>query len=172
MRWRSSLVVLVPLFFVTACDRQPAGPQVDQTLDVPTFKVDRLDYTYDYDLDGDAPYPDCLGEAMQNHGVVQVFVRQRATPSGNVLVNGWVDYDAYGPVTLEGLSSGTVYTLVNGKNPFVEVIKENGLYLLHYHWNEVFRSQDGKKVNVHLQGHLKIEPDGTVKIDRESYRCN
>jgi len=172
MRWRIPLVAVLGLFVVVSCDQQPVEPLVDQTSDVPAFKVEHQVYTYDYDMDEDPPYPDCLGEAMQNHGVVKVYVRQRDTPSGNVLVNGWVDYDAYGGITLEGLSSGEVYTLINGKNPFVEVMKEDGFYLLHYHWNEVYRSDDGKKVNVHLQGRFMIGPDGTVKIDRESYRCN
>ena len=67
MRWRSSFVVLIPLFFVASCDRQPVEPQFDQTPEAPAFKVDRLSYTYDYDMDWDPPYPDCLGEAMQNH---------------------------------------------------------------------------------------------------------
>ena len=173
MRWRSSfVVVLIPLFFVASCDRRPVEPQFDQTPEAPTFKVDRLSYTYDYDLDWDPPYPDCLGEAMQNHGIVKVYVREHTTPSGNVLVSGKVDYHAYGPVVLEGLSSGDVYRLRNAQNPFVEVIKEDGFYRLHYHWNELYRNQDGQKLNLHLQGHLKIEPDGTVKMDRESYSCN
>ena len=176
MRWRIPLVVALALFVAVSCDQQPVEPpadqMTDQTAEVPAFKVERDAYTFDVDLESEPPYPDCLGEAMKNHGTVKGYVRERTTPSGNLIMSGWVDYQAYGGVTLEGLSSGDIYILRNGHNPWAEMYKENGFWLLAYHWNELYRTQDGKKLNVHLKGHVKLEPDGTWKIARESYRCN
>jgi hypothetical protein len=172
MRRRVPAAVVLALFVAVSCDQQPVEPATDQVAEDATFKVDRDAYFFDVDLGAEAPYPDCLGEAMQNQGTVRAYVRERVTPSGNLLVSGWVDYDYFGGVTLVGLSSGDVYTLLNGHNPWSEVIKDNGFYSLAYHWNEQYRNDDGQILHILLKGHVKIEPDGTVKIERESYKCN
>ncbi len=162
---------LVMAALLVGCDGQPLEPVPDEAL-TPAFKVDRQEYSYLYDLDWDPPYEDCVtGEPMQNHGFLRVHVRETTTPSGNVTVHGWVDYGAFGPVTLEGLWSGVIWTLTNGHNPYGEVIKENGSYLLHYHWNESYSNPDGEKLKIHLKGHMKIDKDGNMTINRHSYRC-
>lgn len=167
---RRVALLLVPLLLL-ACDREPVAPAPDEGL-TPLLKVDRQDSADPYDLDWDPPYEDCAtGEDMQNHGIVLVYVRETTTPSGNVTTHGWVDYDAFDGVTLEGLTSGDVWTLTNGHNPFGEVIKDNGSYLLHYQWSESYSHPDGRKLHINLKGHVKVDNDGNVTIDRESHTC-
>ena len=172
MFWRVLIVAALAVLVAVSCDRQPLEPLTDQVAQDATFKVDRNAYFFDVDLGTEAPYPDCLGEMMQNEGTVRAYVRETITPQGNLLASGRVDYNYFGGVTLVGLSSGDVYTLLNGHNPWSEVIKEDGFYSLAYHWNEQYRNQDGERLHILLKGHVKIEPDGTVKIERESYKCN
>ena len=172
MRWRIPIVVSLALFLAVSCDQQPVDPTANQTAEGAAFNVQRNAYFFDAVLDAEPPYPDCLGEPMQNHGTVRAFVSEKTTPSGNLVATGWVDYGYFGEVTLEGLWSGDIYTLQNGHNPWTEVSKDNGFYSLAYHWNEQYKNEDGDRLHVMLKGHYKIEPDGTVRIDRESYRCN
>jgi len=172
MRWRIPLVAAIAVFVAVSCDQQPVAPAADQVAEGPVLKVQRDAYFFDVVLDGEPPYPNCLGEPMQNHGTVRAYVREKITPSGNLVASGSVDYGYFGEVTLEGLWSGDIYTLQNGHNPWSEVIKENGFYSLAYHWNEQYKNENGDRVHVLLKGHFKVEPDGTVRIDRESYACN
>ena len=124
-----------------------------------------------YNLDWDPPYEDCAsGQDMQNHGWVLVYTQTKTTPSGNVIISGWVDYHAYQGVTLENLGTGEMWTLTTGHNPFHEVIKENGFYILRYNWNELYKLNK-QNLHIHLKGYLKILPDDTVTHDRESYTC-
>jgi hypothetical protein len=134
--------------------------------------VDRQEYSYFYDLANEPPYEDCAGEDMQTHGTILVLVKETTTPSGNLIVSGKVDYFTDDPVYLQGLTSGETWTLTRGHNPFGEVIKENGFYLLHFQWREWYsRDADGQKLQVDVRGNVKVDPDGNVKIERESIRC-
>lgn len=127
--------------------------------------------SFDAVLDLEPPYENCTtGEDMQNHGTVRAYLVGRVTPSGNEIWNGWVDYDALGGVTLENLGTGEIWTLTNGHNPFHEIYKENGFWVLSYHWSELYKLNNNT-LHIQLKGHVKLQPDGTWKIDRESYRC-
>ena len=156
------------------CSDPPTTPTAlgDEAV-APAFTVDVLEYTWDLDLGADPPVKDWCGagEDMQYHGVLLVHVREKTAPSGNLVVSGWVDYDAYGEVTAEGLSSGDIWTLTNGHNPWSEVSKENGFYTLAFHWNELFKNPDGQTLHILHKGHVKIDPAGNVTIDRESHTC-
>jgi hypothetical protein len=96
---------------------------------------------------------------------------ETTTPSGNLIVRAWVDYTAHGEVTIEGLTSGNIWTLTHGHNPFGEVIKENGFYQLHYQWHEFFTSSIHGDLRVHLKGHVFVDPSGTLRIERETATC-
>ena len=165
------LSILLLGMLLIQCNEEPTPTGVSQDNLLSMSKIIVNEYTFDATLDLEPPYEDCAtGEDMQNHGTVKVYIVERITPSGNVLVNGWVDYNAYGEVTLENLGNGDIWTLTNGHNPFHEVIKENGFYVLSYHWNELYKL-DNQTLHILLKGHVKIEADGTVTIDRESYTC-
>jgi hypothetical protein len=139
-----------------------------------TPPVDVVEYTYDVDLADEPPYQDCsTGEDMQAFGIVRAHVREITTPSGNLIWSGWVDYNAYGGVTLVNQGTGDIWTLTNGTNPFHGVEKVNGFLLIDYNWSELYRgpNDDNQNFHVHLKGHIKIKPDGTVTTSRVSYTC-
>jgi hypothetical protein len=123
-------------------------------------------------MDGEAPYEDCTtGADMKYYGTLLVTISELTNASGNLIIQSWVDYDAFDGVTLKNMDTQEVWTCISGHNPFGEVIKENGFYVLHYHWNELYRSGDGDMLHILLKGHVKIDKDGNVTIDRESYTC-
>ena len=135
-------------------------------------KAGVVEYQFDVNLGLEAPYEDCTtGADMQNHGITRAHIRVTTTPSGNLIMKGWVDYDAYGAVTLENLATGEIWTLANGHNPFGRVIKENGYFLAHYHWNELYRGPNGQVLHILLKGHIKFDKDGNLIIFRRSYTC-
>lgn len=161
-------------FFVFGCQDTQSPTEIENSSNegVNSFsKVAVVVDSFDAVLDLEAPYENCVtGEDMQNHGTVRVYLVGRISPSGNETWKGWVDYKRLGGVTLENLGNGDIWTLTNGHNPFHEVYKENGFYVLSYQWSELYK-MDNQTLHIHLKGHVKIEPDGTLKIDRESYRC-
>ena len=162
--------LILGIIFISCSEQQGPTANNDEAV-TPLNKVTVVEYSYLYDMDWDPPYEDCAtGEDMKTHGLVEVFIREKTTPSGNLIINGWVDYNYYSGVTLENLGTGDIWTLENGHNPFHEVIKENGFYNLHYHWNELFKLNN-QTLHIHLKGHFQILPDGTVTHDRESYTC-
>jgi hypothetical protein len=156
---------------LVGCGGQPLElePVPDEAL-TPLFKVTVDEDTYEYDLGNELPYEDCAGEDMQTHGKILVHVREMTTPSGNLIVSGWVDY-TFEQITVEGLSTGEIWTLTNGFNPFHEVIKEDGSYFLHYQWHEFYTNEDGEKLRAFVNGNYQIDQDGNVRIERESVRC-
>ena len=163
-------LVFIGVFFISCNDELSPTTSSDEQISS-LNKVTVVEYSFPADLGSESPYTDCAtGAPMQNHGLVEVFIQEKTTPSGNLIIKGWVDYNYYDGVTLENLFNGDIWTLTNGKNPFNEVIKENGFYKLSYQWSELYKLNK-KTLHIHLKGHVKIEPDGTVKIDRESYNC-
>jgi len=162
-------VLLLGSTFIGCSDQQTPTDGNDEALTALNKPVIE---SYWWNMDWDPVYEDCAtGEDMQNHGWLKIYTREITTPSGNVIISGWVDYDAYEGVTLENLATGDIWTLTTGHNPFHEVIKENGMYILRYNWNELYKKQNSPNIHIHLKGHLKILPDGTVTHDRESYTC-
>ena len=163
--------VLLALFCLSlvGCDSQPVEPVSDEALNS-LSKVNRVEYTFEYDLGDEDPYEDCAGEDMQLHGKVLVYVRETTTPSGNLVVSGWVDYK-FEPITMEGLTSGDIWTLTKGFNPFHEVYKENGAYLLNFQWHEFYSNEYGDKRRAFVTGHYHVGPDGNVMNERENIRC-
>ena len=159
--------MLVPLLFVACTDTQPVAPDIDIA---PSFKVDRFDLTFDYDVSQDPPYDCGTGELLFYEGTVLVHVGGKITPSGNVITGGGVDYNAYGDITLVGETTETVWTLTSGRNPFHDVEKENGFYVLHYRFNEHYVNEAGERIRVNLKGYFRVDKDG-VETFRESYTC-
>lgn len=170
---RRLALTTAPLVLLAACSNPPTTSTVlNDDAAPPAFKADRQESTWEAVMDEEPAYEDCAtGEDMQNHGRLLVYETETTLPSGNVILHGWVDYAAFGPVTLEGVTSGDIWTLQNGHNPFGDVSKENGFYMLRYQWSELYKNPDGQTLHIHLKGHFKIDPDGNVTIDRESYTC-
>ena len=129
-------------------------------------------FSYPYDLSTDPPYQNCAtGADMQNYGTVEVYIRETTTPSNNTVIHGWVDYNAYSGVTLKNMTTNEVWTLHTGVNPFGEVIKENGFYILHYGWNELYKNASKQTLHINLKGYMKFDKDGNFVRYRESYTC-
>ena len=163
-------LLLLGSIFIGCSDQQAPTANNDEALP-PLSKVVVVEYTFDWDLSFDPPYEDCAtGAPMQPHGVIRYYVREVITPSGNILLSAWVDYNAYDGVTLENLDTGDMWTLTNGNSPITNVTKENGFYLAAYHWNELYRLNN-QNLHIHAKGHKKFEPDGTVTTNRRTYNC-
>lgn len=168
---KSFLLLLIGSFFIQCSDQQ-SPTSISNESNTLLDKVTVTEYNFDYDLDTDPPYTDCVtGMSMQNHGVVIVYVRELTTPSGNWIATGYVDYNAYGGVTLENMSTNDIWTLQNGHNPWNEIENHNGGYRLHYHWNEVYKLGN-QNLNLHLKGFFTIDHNGNVTKDLETYSCN
>jgi hypothetical protein len=157
---------------ITSCSDHQAPTAISDDSSTTLNKVTVVEYNFDYDLDTDLPYTNCVtGASMQNHGIVKVYVRELTTPSGNWTATGYVDYGAYGGVTLENLSTNEIWTLQNGQNPWNEIEIHNGSYQLHYHWNEVYTSGN-ENLHIHLKGFFTIDRGGNVTRALEEYFCN
>jgi hypothetical protein len=151
-------------------DQQAPTANTDEAV-TPLSKVTVDEYFFDWDLDWDDPYENCAsGAPMQPHGLIRYHIREVTTPSGNILLSAWVDYNVLGGVTLENVGTGEMWTLTNGNSPITNVTKENGFLVAAYHWNELYRLNN-QNFHIHAQGHKKFEPDGTVTTDRRSYNC-
>ena len=162
-------VLLLGSTFIGCSDQQTPTDGNDEVL-TPLSKVTVVEYTFEYDLGDEDPYEDCAGEDMQLHGNVLVHVRETTTPSGNTIVSGWVDYE-FDQITMVGLTSGDIWMLTKGFNPFHEVYKESGAYLLNFQWHEFYSNEYGDKRRAFVTGHLHIDADGHVTSERESIRC-
>jgi hypothetical protein len=151
-------------------DQQAPTANTDEAI-TPLSKVTVDEYSFDYELNEEDIYDNCAnGQPMQPHGWLRYHVRETTTPSGNILLSAWVDFNALGGVTLENVGTGEMWTLTNGNSPITNVTKENGFYVAAYHWNELYRLNN-QNFHIHAQGHKKFEPDGTVTTDRRSYNC-
>lgn len=180
---KSFLIFLCSLLFFgcifLGCGDQQAptslNNELNTTLDKVIIEEGSFEFNYD-DADGEGnpfpPYTDCVtGASMQNHGRVEAHYRIVITPSGIYKETGHVDYNAYGEVTLENLSTGEVWTLQNGTNPWSWIEYHNGSFRFHYLWNEIYRSGN-QVLNLHLQGFFTIDHNGNVTKSLESYSCN
>jgi len=164
-----ALVLGVLVLSCSDLDSPTAAPDDDNS---PLSKVNVVEYSYPVTLDYELPYQNCSTNAtMKNYGTVRVHIRELTTPSSNLLISGWVDYSAFNGVILKNMSTNEVWTLQTGTNPFGEVIKENGFYMLHYHWNELYKNSSNATFHIHLKGHIKIDNNGVWTIYRESYTC-
>ena len=166
---------LFPLLFLGSifigCSDQQTPTAITEEAITPLSKVIVNEYFWEIVLDNEDPFVLCDGDLMQYHGSVGLHIKEKITPSGNMIVSAWVDYQAFDGVTSENTVTGELWTLTNGHNPFGEVIKENGFYILHYQWHEFFENEYGEKLRIFLKGHAKENPDGTVSIERETVRC-
>lgn len=178
MRSTCSLLSLLLIVMLTGCGETMitesaeiiSSPDLEQA---PTSlsKVDTYEDIWVYDLDDAPPYDDCsTGAPMQNHGFLEIHDVYKTTPSGHTIISSWVDYDALGGVTLENLVTGEIWTLVNGHNPATYLYHANGSFMLAYQWTDLYKL-DKRTLHIHLKGHIKINADGTVEINRESYTC-
>ncbi len=75
----------------------------------PAFMADRAEYSFPYDLQDEDPFLVCRGELVEGYGILTIHIREVTTPSGNLLVRGWVEYpgDSY----MIGTESGVVLDL-------------------------------------------------------------
>ena len=173
MKWLLNFtlpLLLLAVVFVS-CNDSSAPTAINDEAITSLSKVVVDEYFFEIVLDDEEPFVMCDGDLMQYQGSVGLHLKEKTTPSGNTIVKGWVDYHAFGGVILENSVTGAVWTLTNGHNPFGEVIKENGFYVLHYQWHEFYENEEGDKLRVFLKGHVKVNPDGTVSIERETVKC-
>jgi hypothetical protein len=166
------VLLLLGCIFIGCSDQQaPTGisEESNTTLNKATIIKDSFDYDYDAES---LPFTDCVtGASMQNHGIVKANYKIVLTPSGHYIETGHVDYDAYGGVTLENLSTGEIWTLQNGTNPWHWIEYDNGSFRFHYLWNEVYKSGN-QVLNLHLQGFITVDKNGNVTKEIETYSCN
>jgi hypothetical protein len=162
-------VIFLGSIFISCSEQQSPTAITNESI-TPISKVTVNEYFWEIVLDEEDPFVECDGNLMQYHGSVGLHIKEKNTPSGNIIANWWVDYMAFDGISLENLVTGEVWTLTNGHNPVGEVIKENGFYLIHYQWNELYKL-DNKTLHVHLKGQFMVLPDGTVKHDQESVKC-
>ncbi len=163
---------MIPWLLATAllagCAGEPLEPMPDEAL-TPVFKVDQQEFSFPYDLADEDPIIECNGELMQPHGTLFINIREMAAPSGNLIVSGRVDYGD--DVWLEGLESGEVWTLTHSLNPFGEVYKENGFYVLHFQIHEWYTNPELDKRQVRWWGNTKVDKNGNLTIYRENITC-
>ncbi len=163
--------LLIGVLVLSCSDLESPTASPDASVN-PLSKVNVVEYSFPVTMDYEPPYQNCSTNApMKNYGTVRVHIRELTTPSNNLIVTGWVDYNAFNGVTLKNMSTNEIWTLVTGINPFGEVIKENGYYMLHYQWSELYKNSSNATFHIHLKGHIKIDNNGHWTIDRESYTC-
>jgi hypothetical protein len=136
----------------------------------PPSKIVVHEFYWDWNLDWDDPF-ECGGDLWQGHGWIRIHIVEKIMPSGNVIMNGWIDYKAHQGVTIEKLGTGEIWTLISGNNPLGAVEKENGFYIHFYHTNELYRRPNSDDIHNHCKGYFKQLPDGTVTHYRNSCTC-
>ena len=171
MKHLLSLISIILLgSLMISCNDEPLPTASSDSSVSPLNKIIVNEYFYEIVLDDEEPFVECDGNLMQYHGRVGLYIKERVTPSGNIIAKWWVNYEQFDGVTLENTVTNEVWTLINGHNPVGEVIKENGFYRINYQWSELYKL--GKKtLHIHLKGQFMVLPDGTIKHDRESYTC-
>ena len=165
-----SFTLLGSIFF--SCSEQQAPTAIVEESNTTLDKVIIINDSFDYDYVESLPYTDCVtGASMQNHGIIKANYKIIMTPSGHYIETGHVDYNAYGDVTLENLSTGEIWTLQNGTNPWSWIEYANGSFRFHYLWNEVYKLGN-QVLNLHLQGFFTVDQNGNVTKNLETYSCN
>lgn len=164
--------------FLVGCEKQlvePSTPSERVSLEKAIVYDDP--FVLDYDADGPFVYYDCVtGVELTMHGKILAYQKVRKTPSGHTIWNGGVDYDYFGPITLEG-SDGSTWTLYKGINPFHDMVKfDSDLlvwqpYKLTYKIHEFYVNDDtGEKLKILIEGNFMISEDGTEYF-RENFKC-
>jgi hypothetical protein len=127
---------------------------------------------FDYDFEPDAPYSNCVtGALMKNHGVLKLYFKAIITPSGTYKETGYVDYNAYGGITLENLSTGEIWTLQNGTDHWSWIEFHNSSFRYHYLWNELYKLGN-HNLHIHSQGYFAVDKNGNVTRVVENISCN
>jgi len=157
--------ILLPLVFVACTDTQPLAPDVDAA---PSFRADRAGYTISYDLQDEEPFFVCRGELVEGYGILLIHITETTTPSGNLIVKGWVEYPD--DVRMVGTVTGVVWTQKKGINPFVEVIKGD-FYMQRFMIHEWYTNPDLGRLQARWWGGFKYDKDGELTIYREALLC-
>lgn len=180
---RHPLTYLLPLLLLgimfIGCTDQPVATNDPESLQASGLeKVIHNEYSYSLVLDGGEVFGCATGERMTSYGTIEVYIYERTTPSGNTTLSGYSDYFHYpgDPVRLVGNTSGTVWTLVKAQNHFGEVYKDNKVYpedffIQHFEWHEFYQNEDGDMLRLFVEGMMKINSDGTIKIDNFHQKC-
>jgi len=134
----------------------------------PAFMADRAEYSFPYDLQDEDPFLVCRGELVEGYGILTIHIREVTTPSGNLLVRGWVEYpgDSY----MIGTESGVVWTFKKGLNPFTETYKGQ-FYRQNWMITEWYTNPDLGQLRVRWWGGFKYDKDGNLTINRDNLTC-
>jgi hypothetical protein len=182
MRTLFSLFALLLMASLIGCDQarptenEISGPSVLKAVAGPTSlsKAERQEYSFTFDLEDEEPFIECRGELMAFHGIVTINIREQTTPSGNLLVRGWVEYSD--DQWAEGTVSQDVWTLRKGLNPYTETLKgdfysEEDFWVQNWQILEWYQNEDLGKLKIQWWGGLKFDKDGDMALYRDRVTC-
>lgn len=172
----------VLLFVFLGCDPAVDAIQVSnddvsgEAIDMNALagKTARNTAVYYYDMADEEPFIECRGELMSFHGVLAIHVTEVETPSGNLLVRGWVEYPGDG--WAEGVDSGTIWMRRKGLNPYTETLKGNwysGEDFWSQSWTiiEWYENEEAGRMKVMWWGGFNMADDGTVRVENDRITC-
>jgi hypothetical protein len=137
-------------------------------------KAERQDFVFTFDLEDEEPFITCREELMAFHGIVTINVAETTTPSGNLLVRGWVEYSD--DQWAEGTESHDVWTLRKGLNPYTETLKgdfysEEDFWVQNWQILEWYENPELGKLKIQWWGGLKFDKDGDMTLYRDRVTC-
>lgn len=163
MRLNRFVTLIAVSSLLTACDREPIGPDIDH----PVFKVTRAEEVLEYVELGFTDFVSCAndgnGELMTWTGPYTVTVRKLTTPSGNIRTIPMIEYDD--TYQMKGETSGEVWFIIPDKSRvnLVDLPKEKGNWVNHSVWLEYYQNDQGSEMFVQTTSHLTVaNQDGPV----------
>jgi len=182
MKTISALLPVVLVVALVGCDQaDPVETSVSsvsmlksETGETLASKAERQEYSFTFDLEDEEPFITCRGELMAFHGIVTINVREQTTPSGNLLVRGWVEYSE--DHWAEGIDSHDEWTLRKGLNPYTETLKgdfysEEDFWVQNWQILEWYENPELGNLKIHWWGGLKFDKDGDMTLYRDRVTC-
>jgi len=169
MRW--SPLTLLPLV-LAACERDSVSPARSEPLARPVFAAYHENGEGVFVSSGDY-FLDCLGETVREvHTEIAFRYHLTVTPGGGtILVDPFIPGTATG--TLQGLTSGTIWTLDRVVSP--EVIRVTAGQMHTFTANIWWLSETGHTLNIHSLFHMSTNAIGEItsaKVDLGSCRVH
>ena len=169
MRW--SPLTLLPLV-LAACERDSVSPARSEPLARPVFAAYHENGEGVFVSSGDY-FLDCLGETVREvHTEIAFRYHLTVTPGGGtILVDPFIPGTGTG--TLQGLTSGTIWTLDRVVSP--EVIRATAGQSHTFTANIRWLSETGPTLNIHSLFHMSTNAIGEItsaKVDLGSCRVH
>lgn len=171
------ILFIVLLVLASGCDLTsdyPASAEDSEGATAIAEKASRTEKVETYDLSTEEPWIECHGELMQFHGVLQIHITEVETPSGNLLVRGWVEYPEDGYAI--GTESGNRWERRKGLNPYTETLRgewysEEDFWAQSWQIIEWYTSDEHGKFKVHWWGTFHVDDEGNVMVYRDNLTC-